>query len=297
MLAKSKALIQLHLAVLLFGFTAILGNIINMSALMIVWWRVVITVFTLLFLINIKKQLALLPRKQLLIYLGIGVIIALHWLAFYGSIKLGNSSLTLTCMATTSLFTALLEPFMIKRRFDKRELFFGLAIIPCIALIVSGVDKAYYLGIIVGLTSALLAAIFSILNKKHIQKADTIMITFIEMIGVGVFLTIIIPFVASHTDDFAMFPPSSMDWAYIIILAILCTTLAWVLSLYALKELTAFESNLVINMEPLYGIVLAALLLKEHKEMNWTFYLGSGLMLAIVLIYPKLRSRTEVLLK
>lgn len=288
---KNKALIQLHFSVILFGFTAILGDLIQMSALMIVWWRVLITSFSLLFFIKFGKELLKLSRHQILVFLGVGVIIALHWLSFYGAVKLSNASITLICMATTSLFTSFVEPIFFKKQISKLEIMLGAAIIPCMALVVNGVDSAFHLGVAVGLTSAFLAALFSVINKKYVSDVNVISMTFVEMVGVLMFLTLIIPLILQGNNDLLLLPPSSLDWFYIIILALLCTTLAWVISMYALRALTVFEANLVVNLEPVYGILLAAFILKEYEQLNLTFYIGAGLIICIVLGYPLLKKR------
>ncbi len=288
---KNKALLQLHFAVLLFGFTAILGDVINMSALMIVWWRVLITMASLLLLLNFGKELLKLSKKQIQVFLGIGVIIGLHWLTFYGAVKLSNASITLICMATTSLFTSFIEPLFFKRQINKLEILLGAAMVPCMALVVNGISDDYYLGVIVGLASAFLAALFSVFNKKYVSEVSILSMTFVEMVGVFIFLSIIIPFVLSGNSEFVLMPPSGLDWFYIGVLAILCTTVAWVISLYALRELTVFEANLVVNLEPVYGIVLAAFILKEYEQLNTSFYIGAFLIIVIVLCYPFIRKR------
>lgn len=283
---------NLHIAVFLFGITAILGDLISLSALPLVWWRVLITSISLLFLIKLS-QLRKLPRHIILKYMGIGIVVAIHWLTFYGAIKLANASVALVCFATTSFFTSLLEPFILKKKVNMLQLILGLLVIPGMLFIVKGTDTSMYAGIIVGISSAFLAALFSILNKKMIGLADDYSITFLEMGSAWLFLSIVLPFVVYFGKSEMMIWPSLEDWIYLLILAILCTTLAYVLALKALHHISAFAANLTINLEPVYGIILAWLILGDASELDRGFYLGAGIIIISVLIYPILRKRFD----
>ncbi len=284
---------QIHLAVLLYGLTAILGDVIALSAVMIVWWRVLITSISLFFLIKMGKTLKALPTKLKRIYGGIGILIALHWITFYGSIKLANASVALICFSTTALFTAILEPLILKKPFKKLDLSLAVIIIPGMWLIVSGTDSSMHLGILVGLISAMLIALFAILNKIHIESSDQYTISFIEMSSATVFITLLLPFLFLYEDTTQFFPPRSIDWIYLLVLALLCTTFAYVLSLKALRYISAFAINLVFNLEPIYGIILAAVLLNEQKELSGGFYIGSFIIIASIIIYPMLKHRLK----
>lgn len=292
--AKGKALLQIHFAVILFGFTAIIGDLIDLSAMMIVWWRVLITAISLLFFLKGGLTLLKLKRKQVFVFLGIGFIISLHWLSFYGAVKLSNASITLICMATTALFTSFIEPFVFRRKLDWLDIILGLLMIPCMALVVNGVQPGYYLGVAVGLFSAFSASLFGVINKKYVHQVDVLSMTFVEMVGVFLSISIMIPFVFHFSETTYHFaPPTTVDWLYIFVLAILCTTVAWVISLFALRVLTAFEINLVINLEPIYGIALAALILKEYEQLNTSFYIGAFLILLVVLAYPYFKRKRK----
>lgn len=289
-----KAYLKLHSAVILFGFTAILGALISISALEIVWWRVLITAVSLLFFIRGAKSVLRLPWRDRLLFLGIGALVALHWLTFYGAIKYSNASVTLICMATASFFTAIVEPMILGERFKKLDLSFGLLVVPGMVLIVRNLDTSMIKGVWVGLLSALLAATFASLNKKYIERAHTRTITFLEMTGSWLFLSLIAPFLMKF-DLLTVQWPSQTDWAYLIILALLCTTLAFILALEALKHLSAFASNLVVNLEPVYGILLAMLILNEHQDLNLRFYLGVLIILAVVILHPMITRRLKKL--
>ncbi len=286
-----RAYLELHIAVFLFGFTAILGDLIQLSALMLVWWRVLLTAMSLLLLARVGKIFRDLPRRTILQYMGVGVLVAFHWLAFYGSIKLSNASIALICMATTSFFTSLIEPLVMRQRVQWFEIVLGLLIIPGMALIVSSTEASMNMGILAGLVSALLAALFATLNKRLIGRADEMSITFLELGSAWLFLSLVLPFYIIGGGHQLQLMPKGMDWVYILILALLCTTLAYVLALRSLRHLTAFASNLTVNLEPVYGIAMAWLLLKENEELPPGFYWGVLIIMAAVFSYPLLRRR------
>jgi drug/metabolite transporter (DMT)-like permease len=284
-----KAYLQLHIAVLFFGFTAILGNdkLISIPAISIVWWRVLFTSISLFFFINFGKSLRKIPKQFLWQYIVIGAIVALHWICFFGSVKLsGSSSITLICMATTALFTAFLEPLVLKTKFQKKDLLLGILVIPGMVLGVGNVNSDMWLGILVGLISAFLAAVFSVWNKMIINEADPKDITFLEMSSGWLFVSLLLPFIF-HFDKNIAFLPIGWDWAFLILLALVCTTLAYVLSLRALKHLSAFTSMLTYNLEPVYGILIAYFFLNERLSAG--FYLGVLIILGAVFMSPFLK--------
>ncbi len=284
-----KAYLQLHFAVLLFGFTAILGNdkLISIPAISIVWWRVLFTSISLFFLINFGKSLRKIPKRYLWQYMVIGAIVALHWICFFGSVKLsGNSSVTLICMATVAFFTAVIEPIVLKTKFQKKDLLLGILVIPGMALVVGNVSSDMWLGILVGLISAFLAAVFSVWNKMIIDEADPKDITFLEMSSGWLFVSLLLPFIF-HFDENVAFLPVGWDWLFLILLALVCTTLAYVLSLHALKHLSAFTSMLTYNLEPVYGILIAYFFLDE--KLSAGFYLGVLIILGAVFLSPFLK--------
>jgi drug/metabolite transporter (DMT)-like permease len=290
--ATQRAHIELHIAVLLFGFTAILGDLIQLSALVLVWWRVLLTSLSLLALVKVVHLLKKLPQAAILRFMGIGVIVAMHWLAFYGAIKLANASVALVCMALTSFFTALIEPMVLGQRMKRIQVLMGLLMAPGMALVVSATDFSMLAGIWVGVAAAFLAALFSTLNKKYIGLADPMEITFLELGSAWLFLSLVIPFIAwGSSAGLGAFWPSASDWLWLALLAFLCTTLAYVLALRALRHLSAFISNLTINLEPVYGILMAWVLLGEHKELKPGFYAGVAIILAVVFLYPTVEKR------
>lgn len=273
----------MHIAVILYGWTAVLGGLITISAVSLVWWRVMITSLSLLFFIGFGRKLLAIDKKKILTYMGIGVIVGMHWICFYSSVKMANASIALITMATTSLFTAIIEPLLFRRKFDTLEIVIGLMVIPCMILIANSIDLSLIQGFIIGLLSAFLASLFASLNKKYVDDATPYAISFLEMFGAFIFISICLPFVINNIESIM---PISTDWIYLIILALLCTTLAFVLSMMALKHVSAFDSNLVINLEPIYGIALAVIILNEHEQLSSLFYLGGILLMLIVFSHP-----------
>lgn len=287
---KFKAYVQLHVATVLYGLTAILGDLISLSALNLVWWRVLLTSLSLLFFVRFGKTILELDKKDIFRFVGIGFIVALHWLTFYGAIKYANASVALAAFALTSLFTSIVEPFITGKKFEKSELLLGILVIPAMILIANNLDITLVKGLLVGIISAFLAAIFAALNKKMVDRASSYQITFLEMSSAFLFLSLFVPFLIGPESPLM---PSQMDWVYLIILALLCTTFAFIISLKALEVVSAFEANLVINLEPVYGIILAAIILNDHKEVGTTFYFGVGLILLLVLTYPMIKNRLQ----
>jgi drug/metabolite transporter (DMT)-like permease len=289
---NQTAYIQIHIAVILFGFTAILGDLIQLPAVVLVWWRVLITSVSLLFFIQFGKSLIQIPKKQIRTYIIIGILIGLHWICFYGAIKLSNASIALVCMSTTSLFTSLIEPIFFRTKVNKLELILAASVIPSMLLIVNNINTTYINGVWVGLAAALLAAIFSSLNKVNIKGADPYSISFIELSSAWMMISLLlgIMWIFGYQAD-TFLPPNTSDWVYLIILALLCTTLAQVLTLKSLHHLSAFAVNLVINLEPVYGILMAIFILNDHKELSPLFYLGGGIILLSVMLYPYLHKK------
>lgn len=287
-----RAYLELHLAVFLFGFTAILGDLIQLTALILVWWRVLLTsasLFPFSSPLTIWKDLGALMFWR---FAGIGVIVALHWLTFYGAVKWSNASICLVCMATTSFFTSFLEPIIVGRPFRWYEMLIGLLIIPGMVLVVSNIEPGMMMGVVSGLTSAFLAATFSTYNKKHIGQYNSMRITFLELSSAWLFLSIVIAIMFLKGVNFGSFWPASLsDWGYLIVLALLCTSFAYTISLRALKHISAFAANLTVNLEPVYGIFLAWILLNENKELGNGFYWGVAIILMSVFSYPVIKRK------
>ena len=285
----AKARLQIHFCVLLWGFTAILGKLITLAALPLVWWRMLLVSASLLLVPRVWRALAAMTVRLRLAYAGIGVLVALHWLTFYGAIKLANASVAATCIAIAPVFLAVVEPWIARRRFDPRELLLAVAIIPGVALVVDGVPSGMRLGVAVGVLSALFVAVFSALNKRLIEHAEPLAVTALELGAGAVFLTLLAPLLP-HTG--AAFPlPDLHDAVLLALLAFVCTLLPFSLALHALRRVSAFSMQLITNLEPVYAIVLAILLLHEQRVLEPRFYLGVAIILAAVFAHPLLARR------
>ncbi|HEY0198591.1 MAG TPA: DMT family transporter [Rhodanobacter sp.] len=282
----SKARLQIHFCVLLWGFTAILGKLITLPALPLVWWRMLLVAVALLLMPKVWRGLIAMPSRLRWAYAGIGVLVSLHWLTFYAAIKLSNASVGATCIALGPVFLALIEPWIAKRNFDPRELLIGIAVVPGVALVVGGVPAGMRLGIVVGACSALLVALFSSFNKRLVEHGDPLTVTCIEL-GTGtLFLTALAPLLPH--DGAAFMLPGWHDTWMLLALSFGCTLLPFALALVALRHLSAFGTQMVTNLEPVYAIVLAIVLLGEQHELGLRFYLGVAVILAAVFVHPLL---------
>lgn len=277
-----KAFLQLHTAILLAGFTGVLGRLISINEGLLVWYRMFFTTIVLVILAIFFRNIERPAKKDLLSMVGIGFVIALHWVFFYGSIKYANVSVGLVCFSAIGFFSSLLEPLMLKKRFDPIELLLGVAVMLGVYLIFHfGGD--YKTGIIFGVISSCLAAVFTILNKKLVGQYKPETITFFELSGGWLALTLFLPFY------FIWFPvdkyfPNTNDLLWLTALSLFCTVLAFNLSIRSLQKISPFTVNLSYNLEPVYGIGLAFLLFKEHKELGNSFYVGLFMIFLTVLI-------------
>ena len=287
----TKAQLQIHFCVLLWGFTAILGKLITLPALPLVWWRMLIVVVALAAVPLVWRTLRRLSWRLVFAYAGIGVLVALHWLTFYGSIKLSNASVAATCLALATPFTALVEPWFTGARFSRRDLVLGLAVLPGVALVIGGVSDGMRLGIAVGALSALFVAVFGSLNKRYVEEGEPLTVTAIEL-GAGVValgaLAPLMPYVLPEFAGPLLELPSGRDTVLLLLLAFVCTLLPFALSLVALRHMSAFSAQLVVNLEPVYSIVLAIVLLDEQRELTLWFYAGVVIILAAVFVHPLL---------
>jgi drug/metabolite transporter (DMT)-like permease len=275
-----KAFLQLHFAVILAGFTAILGKLIMLNEGLLTAYRMLLTVIILAIILFFKKQLKKLSWKNTLILFGVGAIISLHWVSFYGSIKYSNVSVSVTCLSTIGFFTSLFEPLIRRRRVDFVEVFLGLLAIVGVYLIFNFYPE-YKTGIIFGIISAMLACLFPILNKTLLNKFSPNTVTLYEMSGGFLALCFILPIYLQFFPA-TYFIPTSTDWLWLLILAGVCTVFAFNLSLHALKHISAFTTNLTYNFEPVYSIILAFIIFKENKFLGVGFYFGFALILLAV---------------
>ena len=277
-----KAFIQLHIAVLLAGLTGVLGRLISLNEGLLVWYRLLLTAFSLWLLAWLRRQSVRIDRRDMWRIFGVGGIAALHWVTFYGSIKYSNVSVGLVCFSAVGFFTALLEPLIMRHRIDMVELFLGFLVIVGIFFIFK-VDPHFKTGILVGLLSALLGSLFPVLNKRILKRVSSENVTLYELSGGFLVLTLLMPLYLY------LFPAPSLipgwqDWIWLLVLSWACTVLAFNLSMSALQHISAFTVNLSYNLEPVYGILLAFVLFREDRYLNKGFYIGFCLILLSIIL-------------
>lgn len=274
-----KNLILLHIVVLIFGFTGVLGKLITVPSELLVWHRMLIASISIGIYLAIKGSSFKMVRKGLLATIFTGFIIAAHWIFFFESIKQSNVSITLAALASASIFTALLEPLFFKRKVQIYELFLGGLVILGLYFIFQ-FETENAIGVILGIIAAFLASLFTVINGKLIKKYNSGRISFYEL-GGGV-LAITLYFLFSGKIDAIHFNLGLTNWIYLLILAVICTAFAFVASVEVMKELTPFTVSLSINLEPIYGIILAFIFFGEEEKMSAGFYLGTALILASI---------------
>ncbi|MBI3520771.1 MAG: DMT family transporter [Bacteroidetes bacterium] len=288
----SKHHFLLHFIVFIWGWSPILGKGISADALQLVWFRIAITIFLMgFYLIYIKADLKI-SLKKLLQLSAVGFIICIHWLCFYGAIKVSNVSVTMAAFSTGTLFTAITEPLIYKRKFIWYELVIGLIIIFAIGLIFS-VEIKYGLGILLGILAAFTASVFSVLNGVLIQDTrqpiSSPVLSFIELSMALIGLSIFLLFNGSFTGSF--FHISGQDVILLTLLAGVCTVYPFIASVNLMKHLSPYTINLTVNLEGVYGIILACILFHENKDLSITFYVGFGIILSVIFLNALLKQR------
>ena len=275
-----KAMLFLHTAVFLAGFTGVLGRLISLNESLLVWYRLLFTSLSLSLLFLWQRSFPTITLRGAVRIFGVGAVVAMHWVTFYGSIKYSNVSVALVCFSTLSFFSALLEPAIAGRRISAAEVLLGLVTVAGVYLIFH-FDAQYEKGILFGLISAMLASLFTILNKKLLKQYDPRTVTFYELTGGFVVLSFILPFyLQAFSLHFSL--PHGWDWLWLLVLSWLCTVLAFYLSLTALQKVSPFTVNLMYNLEPVYGIILAFIIYRENKHLHLSFYLGLLLIITAV---------------
>jgi drug/metabolite transporter (DMT)-like permease len=286
-----KNLLLLHLVVLIFGFTGILGKLITVSSEDIVWYRMFIGVVSTAIYFMIKGFSFKMNKGGVWKTLLTGIIIAAHWIFFFESIKQSNVSIGLIAIATSSTFTAFLEPLFFKRRFRIYELFLSVIVICGVILILQFGDNSNHTGLLLGIVAAFLASLFTVINGRLIQQYDHNKISLYELSG-G-FLAVTVYFILSKNEQLPNFQLSTHDLLWLILLGVICTAFAFMATIKVMKELTPFTVSLSINMEPVYGILLALLIFGESEKMSSAFYIGSLVILAALFLNAFLKRRAR----
>lgn len=284
-----KDYLVLHFIVFIWGFTAILGLLISLPSLELVFYRTLIASVGVGFLIYFKKESLRIPFPQIVKIMGVGVLISLHWISFFWSARLSTASVCLAGMATTSLWTAFIEPLVNRTKVKWYEVILGFVVISGL-LVIFQFETGYWLGLSVALGSALLAALFSVLNGRLSKRHTPYQITFYEMLAACLFALLMLPlYNGMMTDAQAIqWTWTDWDWLWLLILGVVCTVYPFSVTVGLMKRLPVFSINLTMNLEPVYGILLAVLILGESEKMTPQFYLGTLIILISVLIYPVL---------
>lgn len=287
-----QAFLKLHIAVLLAGFTGVLGRLITLDAVMLVLYRVAIAwlCFWLLFKWQHKlKPISLTDRFKLL---GIGTITALHWISFYASIKYANVSVGLVCLSCTGFFTAIMEPLLTHRKHRFTELLLGIISIIGIYIIFHFDDK-FRLGIALGLVSSFLACLFPIFMRQTLQRINIETGLTWQMTGCTIGTVVLLPLFLQIAPT-SRFIPSPTDWFWLLVLAVLCTVVAMQFSMVALKKFSAFTVTLSYNLEPVYGVLLAFFMFGENEDLGSSFFIGFAVIMSSLLIHTWLMHKQAV---
>ncbi|MEO4006482.1 DMT family transporter [Flavobacterium sp. CAU 1735] len=276
-----KSYLHLHLIVFIWGFTAILGGLISLDALPLVWYRMMIALLLVFLFLLVRKRPIGASGKILAGFLLGGLVIALHWLTFFMAIKVSNISVTLACLSTGAFFASFLEPIFYGRKMIWYEVLFGLVVIVGLGIIFN-VEGDHVQGIMLALTSAFLSALFSVINGKFAQKHEASVITFYELLGGVGFLTLYMLFRGYFTPSF--FSLSLSDCIWLLVLGSICTAYAFLASVKVMKYLSPYTVMLTINLEPIYGIILAVLVFQDKEKMSPSFYVGAAIILLTVIL-------------
>ena len=281
MLANYKYHIWLHITVLIFGLTGILGKLITIDSYLLVWYRLGIALIALLVYFGITSFSIKITKKQLLRTLGVGVIIAVHWVTFFESIKQSNVSVALVCFSSSTLFTSIIEPIYFKRKIKAYELIFGLVIIVGLYFIFS-FEFNYLWGMILSIVSAALASWFTVINGILIKESKAKTISFYELLGAFILLSIYMSFTTKL--DISKFFISLVDLKWLLILGIVCTAIAFIVSVEVMKKISPYTVTISVNLEPIYSIVLALLIWPESETMSYGFYLGTIIVIVTIFL-------------
>ena len=281
---NSRTLVILHTAVFLAGWTGIFGRLISLGGLPLVWYRMMISIATLLLVLGLAHRLHRSGWRAILQIAGCGILLAVHWVAFFASIRVSNVSIGAACIATSCFFTSIFEPLINRKRISWKEIFISFISIAGVLLIFS-LDIRYRAGIILGLLSAALYSVFAIFNVNVAARTgeDSATMLLWELVGGVLFLSLCIPFQAGFFPGEAILP-ERRDLIWLLLLGSVFTVVPFLFQLQALRRLSAFTVNLTYNLEPVYSIAFAALIFGEQREVGWSFWLGLSLIIVSVLL-------------
>jgi drug/metabolite transporter (DMT)-like permease len=290
---KFSNYLHLHFIVLIYGFTGILGKLITLPAHYLVLYRLLLTIPILYFIILFRKESIKIDKRTLLKYLGIGVIIGLHWLTFFHSIKVSNVSVALSCFASSSLFAGILEPLIERKPIRRLEIICSIIVLITLCIML-GFEIKYWQGALFGVLSAFLAALFTVINKQLSQTKAVITMSFFEMAGAVIPIVLVLfaagALRAAPVQQIWQFP-TIPDWGWLLLLASVCTAYPFAAIIKLLRSLTAFNVSLAVNFEPIYSIIFAFLIFGESERMTPVFYIGLCVVFGAVFLYPIFKTR------
>ena len=277
-----KDYLLLHLSVFIAGFTGVLGRLITLDSAVLVWWRMALAALIMWLFLKLTDQLIHYKMNNLGQMGGVGLLLALHWVFFYASIKASNVSIGVVCFSLVGFFTALLEPIINKHRFSGREFLFSLLTVLGIYLVFQ-FDSRYRLGILFGVVSSALYALFAIVNQRVGKHYDAKNMLLWEMVGGLIGLSVLIPLYNVFIPIGRLYP-IGMDYAYLAFMVVICTIGLCLLQIIVLQKIPAFTVNLTYNLEPVYSIILSMFIFSEYKELNFSFIIGITLIILSVVL-------------
>lgn len=291
-MASTKDFVQLHFLVFLWGFTAILGKLISIPAVEMVFFRTLLACLGMGGVILLLKHTFKVAPSDFFKLLGIGLIVALHWLSFFISGRIANPSTSLVGFATCSLWAAFIEPLMKKNKIQAIEVGLGVVVVVGLYIIFS-FDFKYPLGLAFGILAGLTAALFGVINSKMVTRVSSYTITFYEMLGATLGVALFFPIYLAYwaPEESLHLSPSAIDWVYLAVLAFVCTVYAYTVAINLTRRLSVFFIQLTLNLEPVYGIILALLVFGQQEVMGVSFYAGTLVILGAVIAYPYLKKR------
>ncbi len=285
--------LKLHFIVFLWGFSAILGMLVTIPALEMIFYRGILAAAGMAIVIAVSKGSFIVTRVQLIRLLLIGVIVTIHWLAFFGSARISNVSVSLVGFATNSLWAALLEPWFNRNRIKKFELILGLMVIAGLYVIFS-FDFEYAGGLALGILAGFTSALFSVFNARMVRRVSPFAITFYEMIAIVITLGVLMGgYKLFNPDHQFQLAPTWQDWIYIALLAGVCSVYAYSVAVELMRKISVFLIQLTLNLEPVYGIIMAVIIFGQREKMNINFYIGTVIILCAVALYPFLKKRFD----
>ena len=279
---------SLHLMVVILGLTGIFGKLISLDALSLVWYRMLIAFLSLFIFLAIKKQLFDVNKKDFWGIIGVGVLVTFHWLFFFEAIKVSTVSVAVVCLATSSLFSALIEPIFFKRKILFYEVILGVIVLESLAYVL-GTDSKYILGYFYGIMAALFGTVFTLFNAKYIKKVDAAKITMIEMLTGVIIVSLIFVFQGNYSifNNTISLP----DFSYLIILGIVCTALVFVWMTEIMRHISPYSLIMAVNLEPIYSIILALIIFGDSELMSTSFYIGSAIIIGVVFLDGYLKNK------